>query len=601
MLSDINLIYPIIIPIATAILVIGAGTLFERVAGGKLQRIREIIATAGFSATAYVIYQMYWNLNTLKLISDTTFITSIIYAYTIPYLPPTLYFEYMPAGYLLTIVMGTLYSGNTLWALISAVTAPPTGSVFAVDFLSILMAAAFTGLGLLVCIYSIHYMEHDTGKTKYYALLLILVASLNGIVFSGDLFTLFIFFEIMSISAYCLVGFRKEKWEPVEAGFKYLLMVAVGSALVLYAMSFIYGYTGTLNFAYAGTIINTLDWLQLFTTRPMLYLIITLLIAGFGVEAAIVPLHLWLPDAHPAAPSGMSAMLSGVVIASGVYALIRTLTVMFPVQLIPPQLLEAFPLLKVFVFTLGRYSFPVGFPAFPVPYPFDWNNALVVLAIVTMVVANVMALLQKDIKRLLAYSSILNIGFILIGFSTGTLLGYTASWFHVINHAIMKGLLFLCAGAYLHATGSRMLDDLSGIGRKMPTVSIALGIGSLGLIGLPPFNGFWSKLLLILSPIQLAPFTFNGWVWITLAVVAVLSSGFSAIYYLRLIQVIWFGKESAKVKSLERRRAPVWMLVPIVLLAAACVVFGLFPGIIYGLSSSAAESLYFIPAYFGIL
>jgi len=143
-----------------------------------------------------------------------------------------------------------------------------------------------------------------------------------------------------------------------------------------------------------------------------------------------------------------------------------------------------------------------------------------------------------------------------------------------------------------------MLDDLSGIGRKMPTVSISLAIGSLALMGLPPFNGFWSKLLLILAPVQLAPFTFNGWVWITLALVAVISSGFSAIYYLRLIQIIWFGKESAKVKSLENKRTPLWILVPIVLLAVACVVFGLFPGVLYGLSSSAAEALYFIPMYF---
>ncbi|MHA1262933.1 MAG: complex I subunit 5 family protein [Candidatus Freyarchaeota archaeon] len=263
----------------------------------------------------------------------------------------------------------------------------------------------------------------------------------------------------MSISAYCLVGFRKENWEPVEAGFKYLLMVAVGSTLVLYASSFIYGYTGTLNFAYVGTLISQIDQLTLYTTRPIFYLVITFLIAGFGVEAAIVPLHWWLPDAHPAAPSGMSAMLSGVVIKAAVYALIRTLLVMFPVQSTP------FPYLW-FTFTTTPYNYPYGFPA--TPYPFDWNYALIVLAIITLVVANIMALLQRDIKRLLAYSSILNIGFILIGFSVGTFLGFTASFFHVINHAIMKGLLFLCAGAYLHATGSRMLDDLSGIGRKMP-------------------------------------------------------------------------------------------------------------------------------------
>ncbi|MFB0563323.1 MAG: complex I subunit 5 family protein [Candidatus Lokiarchaeia archaeon] len=587
MLSDINLLYPIIIPIVTAILVLGAGPLFERVAGGRLQRIREIIAVIGFAASAVVIYQLYLDLNVLKFVSDFTYIV-----FFPAYFAPTFYFEYMPGGFALTVLVDLLW--GTGYGPLAFLTAPPTGSVFAVDFLSLLMAAAFTGLGLLVCIYSINYMEHDTGKTKYYALLLVMVGALNGIAFAGDLFTLFVFFEIMSISAFVLVGFRKEKWEPVEAGFKYLLMVAVGSTLILFAMSYIYGYTGTLNFAYVGTLINLFQtsWitiLQFSMATPIFYLIIAFLIAGFGIESAIVPFHFWLPDAHPAAPSGMSAMLSGVVIASGVYALIRTLVVLFPTQTIPfPLLWFDFP---------GVDLYPYGFPAFP--YPFDWNLALLVLAIITMVVANIMALLQRDIKRLLAYSSILNIGYILIGFSCGTFLGFSASFFHIINHAMMKGLLFLCAGAYLHAIGSRMLDDLSGIGKKMPITSIALAIGALAIMGLPPFNGFWSKLLLILAPIQLAPFTLNGAVWVTLALVAVIASGFSAIYYLRLIQIVWFSKESGKVKALEKSRAPVWILVAIVLLAAACIIFGLFPGVLYDLSNRAAEVLYYLPAYFG--
>ena len=588
MISDINLLYPIIIPIVTAILVLGAGSLFERVAGGRLQRIREIIAVLGFAASAFVIYQLYMDLNVLKLVSDFT-----LYVWGV-YFAPTFYFEYMPGGFALTVLVDLLW--GTGYGPLAFLTAPPTGSVFAVDFLSLLMAAAFTGLGLLVCIYSINYMEHDTGKTKYYALLLVMVGALNGIAFAGDLFTLFVFFEIMSICAFVLVGFRKEKWEPVEAGFKYLLMVAVGSTLILFAMSYIYGYTGTLNFAYVGTLINLFQtsWitmLQFSMATPMFYLIITLLIAGFGIESAIAPFHFWLPDAHPAAPSGMSAMLSGVVIASGVYALIRSLVVLFPTQSLPfwlAWLPTDFPVLDLF---------PYAFPGFP--YPFDWNYALVVLAMITMVVANVMALLQRDLKRLLAYSSILNIGYILIGFSCGTFLGFSASFFHVVNHAMMKGLLFLCAGAYLHIIGSRMLDDISGIGKKLPLTSVSLAIGALAPIGLPPFNGFWSKLLLILAPIQLAPFTMNGAVWVTLALVAVIASGFSAIYYLRLIQIVWFGKESAKVKALEKKRAPVWMLVAIVLLAAACVVFGLFPGVLYDLANRAAEALYYLPAYFG--
>jgi multicomponent Na+:H+ antiporter subunit D len=587
MLSDINLLYPILIPIATAILVIGAGTLFERVAGGRLQRIREIIAVAGLAVTAYFIYIIYLNMNILQLSSD---IALIEYQ---TYIIPTFYFEYMPGGYTTTIIINLLTGGQGPLAQASAIsvfTAPPTGSVFAVDPLSLLMAAAFTGLGLLVCIYSINYMQRDTGKTKYYALLLVLIAGLNGLVFAGDLFTLFVFFEIMSICAYSLVGFRKNRWEPVEAGFKYLVMVAVGSTLILYASSFIYGYTGTLNFAYVGTLMNTLSQLQLYALHPIFYLIIAFLLVGFGVEAAIVPLHWWLPDAYTAAPTGISAMLGGIGTASGIYAIIRVLTVLFPIQTTPyPQLW--------YTFTTTPYSFPYGFPAFP--YPFDWNYALVVLAIITMIVGNIMALLQKDLKRLLAYSSILNIGYILVGFSVGTFLGYTASWFQIINTAMMKGLAFLCAGAYLYVAGSQSLDELSGIGKKMPTVSISLGVSVLALIGLPPFNGFWSKLLLILSPIQLAPYTLDSWVWITLALITVISSGFSAIYYIRLIQVIWFGKESAKVKALENKRGPLWILVPIVLLAVACVAFGIFPNVIYNLSNSAAGALYYLPAYFG--
>jgi hypothetical protein len=165
MITDINLLYPILIPIATAILVLGAGTLFERIAGGRLQRIREIIATAGFAITAFFIYQTYLNMNALKLVSDLVLIT-----FPPNYIIPTFYFEYLPGGYTTTILINLLTHGQGPLAKVTALslfTAPPTGSVFAVDYLSIVMAATFTGLGLLVCIYSIQYMEHDTGKTKF--------------------------------------------------------------------------------------------------------------------------------------------------------------------------------------------------------------------------------------------------------------------------------------------------------------------------------------------------------------------------------------------------------------------------------------------------
>ncbi|MEM1658531.1 MAG: proton-conducting transporter membrane subunit [Candidatus Jordarchaeales archaeon] len=584
MLSDVTLLYPVIIPIVFALITLGVGTVFEKVADGKLQLAREIVAVIGFAATSFYIFLTYWQLRYLQVVSDWSLMTQGILV------PVALYYEYMPAGYWLTFAYQLFVSGQN-WLLYKA-TMPPVGSVFAVDFLSILMAAAFTGLGLLVCIYSIKYMEHDTGKTKYYALLLILVAAMNGVAFAGDLFTLFVFFEIMGVSAYALVGFRKEQWEPVEAGFKYLVMGAVGSSMILYAISLIYGLTGTLNFAYVGTLINlsrTINPLGFFIGSQVLYVIIALLVLGFGVKAAIVPVHTWLPDAHPAAPSGISAMLSGVVIKTGVYSMARSLFVLFPITLSWPWLVP----LNVPPYNLPQ-MFPAGFPGYS--YPFNWNYALALFGVITLIVANIMALLQQDIKRLLAYSSILNIGFIMLGLSIGTAVGVSAAFFHLVNHAIAKGLLFLGSGVYLHATGSRMISDLSGIGRKTPITSISFAIGTLALMGLPPLNGFWSKALIVLAAIWYAPFVPEGWVWVTVAVATVLASAFSAAFYLRLLYVLWFAPESDHVKAINKKESLV-MAVPIAILALACVAFGVYPSPIYSLANRAAEALLYSQNY----
>lgn len=593
MLSDTTLLYPIILPIFFAILVLGVGTLFERIMNGKLQLAREIVAVIGFAVTSFYVFLIYWQLRYLQIISDWSIMGLGVF------IPATLYYEYMPAGYWFTLAYQVFVNGQN-WLLYRAVM-PPAGSVFAVDFLSILMVAAFTGLGLIVCIYSIRYMEHDTGKTKYYALLLILVAAMNGIAFAGDLFTLFVFFEIMGVSAYALVGFRKEQWEPVEAGFKYLVMGAVGSSMVLYAISLIYGLTGTLNFAYLGTLIGVLIAQMLQTLNPlalllvlqgsqMFYIIIALLIIGFGVKAAIVPVHTWLPDAHPAAPSGISAMLSGVVIKAGVYSMARSLFVIFPITGVWPWLVR----LDVPPYNLPQ-MFPAGFPGYS--YPFNWNYALVLFGVITLIVANVMALLQQDIKRLLAYSSILNIGFIMLGLSVGTAAGVSAAFFHLINHAIAKGLLFLGAGVYLHSTGSRMISDLSGIGRKTPITSMSFAIGTLALMGIPPLNGFWSKALIVLSAIWYAPFVPEGWVWVTVAIVTVLASAFSAAFYLRLVYVIWFSPESERVKAINKKESLV-MAIPIAILALACIAFGIYPSPIYSMANRAAEALLHYANYF---
>jgi multicomponent Na+:H+ antiporter subunit D len=280
-------------------------------------------------------------------------------------------------------------------------------------------------------------------------------------------------------------------------------------------------------------------------------LLIVLLIAGFGVKAAIVPMHTWLIDAHPAAPSGISAMLSGVVIKTAVFALFRILFVDFP-----------------FV-------------------TFDWRPVIGFVAIITMIVASISALLQTDLKRLLAYSSVLNIGFIFIGFAVVTStnnLGPTASFFQILNHAVAKGLLFLCAGAFLHAAGTRDLGQLGGIGKKMPLTALAFGIGAFAIAGVPPLNGFYSKILLLWSAAQL-----GGLLGYSLLIIGLLSSAVAIYFYLRIVQVIAFGDPSRKLADVKE--APKTMLIAMLILAALCIVIGVYPTPFYNLAQQVASAL----------
>jgi proton-translocating NADH-quinone oxidoreductase chain N len=439
---------------------------------------------------------------------------------------------------------------------------PPLGVMFVVDPLSIFMALLFCGMGLTVAVYSLKYMEHDTGLEKYYSLLLALVAGMVGVVFAGDFFNLFVFWEAMCIASYALVAFRKHRWEPVEAGFKYLVMSTFGSILVLYAMSFIYGLTGTLNFAYMA------ERLSSTAMSPMVpYFLIGAIIVGFGVTASMVPFHEWLPDAHPAAPSGISAMLSGVVIKAGVYAMLRALFTIFS------------------------------------PVSFDYGTALTLFAILTMTVANFMALMQRDIKRLLAYSSIVNIGYILVGIGIGAyvlsryhaaapalalsvaVFAIMGALFHLLNHAIGKGLLFLCSGCFAYRAGTRDLMELEGIGKKMLWTGSSFSIGLLALAGVPPLNGFWSKLFIILAGFSLPEDNFMK----AIAIIVVLNSVFSASYYLWLVQRVMLKEPKLRVEGAVE--APVAMVLPIVILAAACVIIGAWPGVIIRLAEEVAYTL----------
>ncbi|MCS7132976.1 MAG: hypothetical protein NZ918_04595 [Aigarchaeota archaeon] len=414
----------------------------------------------------------------------------------------------------------------------------PLTASLKLDPLSLYLSMIFCGIGLAASIYSIRYMEleRETGLDRYYLLLLTLVAGMIGVTLANDFFTLYVFWELMAISSYSLVSFRKWSWEAVEAGFKYLLMSSIGSLMALLGIALLYGLTGSLGF-------DVLKAALASGRSPAAHLSLALIMIGFGVTAAIVPFHSWLPDAHPAAPTPISAVLSGVVIKTGVYAMLWSL-------------------FKVFT---------------PQVYGFGW--IIMGLGALTMTFANITAIMQSDIKRFLAYSSIANIGYIITGMGIAAhvaanysgefrivALALAGSLLHILNHALGKGLSFLSAGCYIVRAGTREISSLGGIGLKMPATTTSLGIGLLNLAGIPPLSGFWSKLFIasaglgILSDISL----------IAVTAVFILNSILAAGYYLWFLQRIVF-KRGAGGYSSEINEAPASMLAPLIALAATSI------------------------------
>lgn len=393
-----------------------------------------------------------------------------------------------------------------------------------VDMLSVFMVSIFLVLGLAATIYSMEYLENSARSPIYYTLILTMLSGMVGIVFSGDLFTLFVFWELMSVSTYALVAFFREKWESVEASLKYLIIGAAGSATALFGISLLYGMAGTLSFEGLATAFTT-------TTNPWLYIAAIFIFVGFGVKAAFVPLHTWLPDAHSSAPSTISALLSGIVIGTGIFVIVRTFFSVF--ESIQQQ----------------------------------WLPIIGVLSVLTMFLGNITALLQTDLKRMLAYSSIAQIGYMMVGIAVGTQTGLTGTFLQFFNHALMKGAAFLCAGAIIHQLGARELKDMVGVGRKMPITAVALSISLFALIGLPPFNGFISELTLVTSTFQ------TDLIW--LGILLILNSAISAGYYLRVILTMIQIPITEKVEKVKE--TPLLMLIPIVALVVLIVFFGIYP------------------------
>ncbi len=419
------------------------------------------------------------------------------------------------------------------------------GTSLVIDLLSIFLTSIFVVIGLMATIHSIEYMENSTGLVGYYTALLGMVTGMIGVTMAGDFFTLFIFWEIMCVCSYALVAFGRETWTPAEAGYKYLIMSGTGSVTAFFGMSLLYGMTGTLNIPFVSMS------LAQSVGDVWMHVALTMFVIGFGLQAGMAPLHTWLPDAHSAAPSPVSAVLSGAMVKTGVYGLIRILFA----TLIPMRAV--------------------------------WQTMIAVLALATMFTGNFMALLQDDIKRLLAFSTVSNMGYILLGIATGTVTGLTGSLFHILNHAVVKGLLFLCAGSFIRGAQTGSLKELKGIRHRMPVTSSLLLLGTLAMAGIPTLNIFWSEAAIVTACLSADMPVFSVLMIVNLAI--------SGVYCLRLIQTIMSKDETKNARGATK--TPPSMLAPKLILASISLIIGLYPAPFQSIAEEAARTALDVEAY----
>ncbi len=399
---------------------------------------------------------------------------------------------------------------------------PPTGIGMVLDGFTSFMLVVINLVAFLVALYSKDYMEKFTSKDKFYTLFLLMLAGMNGVIITGDLFNLFVFLEIAAVASYALVAFGTERHE-LEAAFKYAIMGTVGSLFILLGIVFLYSYTSTLNMADMAEVLAQKG------TNSIVLMAGGLFIMGFGLKAALVPFHAWLPDAHPSAPAPISAMLSGVLIKSlGVYAICR-----------------------IFFNVLGLTSII--------------SAILMFLGVLSMVVGAILAIGQWDFKRLLAYSSISQIGYIVLGIGLATPLGIIGGLFHLLNHSTFKSLLFLNSGAVEYSVGTRNLKDMGGLSHRMPVTTTTGLIASMSIAGVPPFSGFWSKLIIIIACVEAGKFLY--------AFCAVLVSILTLAMYMKVIRYAFFGSLKEKLRMIKE--TPLFMKFSMVVLAFICLIGGI--------------------------
>jgi multicomponent Na+:H+ antiporter subunit D len=416
---------------------------------------------------------------------------------------------------------------------------PPWGIEYVIDPLNGFMGVLVCGLSFLVTIASRVSVEKELPekKVRFYTIYLLLFTGLMGIVVTGDVFNLYVFLEIASLTAYALIAIG-EDGAPL-ASFNYIIMGTIGACFYLLGVGYLYIMTGSLNMADLAKLLPRLYQSQVVLIALAFFLM------GTAIKMGLFPLHVWLPDAYTYAPSAVSSFIAPLMTKVMAYVLIRVMLTVFE----------------------PSYSLKVV----PIGTLLSWLGAAAIL------IGSVYAIAQADLKRMLAYSSVANIGYIVLGLGLANRMGLIGGLFHILNHAFMKAVLFLVAGGIMYKMGMRNIYRFHGLRWKMPLTMAAFTIASMSMVGIPPTAGFFSKLYLILGAIEAKQ-------WVFIAVILI-SSLLNAVYFFKVIELAYFkpadfkpGEGGSVEGKIERDEMPWSMLAPALVVAVGIILVGIFNG-----------------------
>ncbi len=422
--------------------------------------------------------------------------------------------------------------------------APPVGIEYRVDIVNAWVLVIVATIAAAVTPYAIVSVAREVEQRRvplFYAAYLLCLAGLLGITITGDVFNVFVFLEISSLATYALIAMGQRR-RALTAAFRYLIMGSVGATFIVIGIGLLYVMTGSLNMADLSVLLPEV-WEA--RTVKVAY---GFLGVGICLKLALFPLHLWLPNAYAFAPSAVTAFMASTATKVAVYMLLRFFLTIFGAP-----------------FSFGEMSLDL---------------VLLPLALVSIVSMSVVAIFQVDVKRLLAYSSVAQVGYMILGLSFASVTGLTATLLHLFNHALMKGALFMALGCVVYRMGSVHIDSLAGLGRRMPWTAAAIVAGGLSLVGVPLTVGFVSKWYLILGALE------RGW-W-PVAAMVLLTSVVALVYVWRVVEVAYFSEGSDQESAGE---APLSLLVPTWVLAAASIYFGLDASRTADVARRAAEVL----------